>query len=169
MTYEALATRIDSIHPNLIAEIYKYDLPKGKEKHFTLGNFGEIKEEDNPNQEYNQYCIYMLMDHTDAEDDIKLTGALAHEYGHFLCRTQLYPNLPGLGHIIMGVLQSRQPFKKPKTFIANLIVLLEELMAWLVGWGILLKLNVLKKGHLQYGWRCWKTYWSRMRPWIETN
>jgi hypothetical protein len=165
--YQTLANRIDQLHPELILELNRNDLPRGKEKLYTLGNFAEIVEEDR--QGCNQYYIYMYLDHVDAQDDVKLSGALAHEYGHFLCRTVLYPNLFIFGTLISQALKSREPGKISDKFSVNLIVLMEELTAWLVGWGTLLKLKSLKKEHLRYGWRCWKTYWKQMRRWIKKN
>lgn len=169
MMYDVLAERIEQIHPDLLQEIEADDLPEGQAKYYTLGSFVEVKEADRPNGEWSQYYIWMRMDHKDAQNQTKLSGSLAHEYGHFLCRTMMYPRLGRIGQYILRKLSSRPLLKVPSDFITNLIILIEELMAWVLAWGIMFELGGLKKSHLQYGFYCWKSYGNRMKKYVKAN
>lgn len=153
---------LNQLHPDLVEEISLEDIPTGREKHFTLGNFAEINKWREIG-DCNQYYIYMRTDLPASTDEDKMTVTLLHEYGHFLCRTMVYPNLPGLGQFCLDRMQKRVAYSTVKDRATNIIVIIEELTAWLLAWCALCNLGKLKLSHLKYGFRCWKSYWHRVR------
>ncbi len=162
-TYNTLADQIDSIHPELLQEIDTDDLPRGKEKYYNLGNFVETSPEDQ-NKGWNKYYIWIRVDDQEYSDPDILATTLAHEYGHFLCRTVLYPMLFWLGQYMLCKMSTRQLYATSKNMMTNLVIVVEELLAWLLGWGILFQLGALKWRHLQFGFDCWRGYWGRLKP-----
>lgn len=163
MSYDTLANRIEKIRPGLLLEVETEDLPEDKEKWFPLGALATTTTKKGRVKHY----LVVRLDHRDATDDYKAV-ALAHEYGHLLCRQLLYPKLGGVGRLLVKVLGACEPYKIPTKLSVNLAILLEESIAWLVGWGILLKLGTLKFSQVKYGFKCWKTYILRLRPWVKS-
>lgn len=161
-TYNALADRIDTLHPELLQEVDADDLPKGKGEFFTLGTFVETMPKDQA-KGWNQYYIWIRVDHEEYSDAEILAACLAHEFGHFLCRTILYPMLWWLGQFMLHTMSSRKPYSHSEGFRTNLVIVVEELLAWLLGWGILFQLGTLKWRHFQIGINCWKCYWGRLK------
>lgn len=162
-TYNVLADHIDSIHPELLQEIEIDDLPKGKAEYFDLGSFVETFPKDQA-KGWNKYYIWIRVDHEEYSDPEILSATLAHEYGHFLCRTILYPMLFWLGQYMLHKVSNRPLYTTTNDVMTNLVMVVDELLAWALGWGILFQLSALKWYHIKHGFDCWKTYWWRLDP-----
>ena len=165
--YQHFHRLIDERHPDLINELSSKELGP-KERPHSLGIFIEVPEQ--YLDEWDPYYIFILTDHPHARDEDKAVAVLLHEYGHFVFRTIIYPRLFGLGKCIRGKLSSRPAGSTPMDwdYLTRLINVGEELGAWIISWTMLFQHGLLNKRHLQYGWKCWKGYWWRLK-WNRKN
>ena len=144
-------------------EITSDDLTEEQIPKFTLGNFTEFKPQHQA--EWGKYKIMMKIDHPKSGDEIELVSALVHEYGHYLCRTQLYPQLSLLGTFLHKKLDSRPAGTRSPDwdYTTRLVTVIEEFLAWVLGLAVLRKFGGFTKEHLRVAKRCFKTYLPRLR------
>lgn len=161
--YQKIYRVFEEKHPDLVMEITSDDLESEEAARFTLGNFIEIKPQHR--EEWGQYKIMMKIDHPKADNETELVSALVHEYGHFLCRSELYPRLGLLGSFLQKKLDARPlGTRSPEwDYTTRVVTVIEEFLAWVLGLAVLRKFGGFTEEHLRVAKRCFKTYLPRLR------
>jgi hypothetical protein len=161
--YKKIYQDIESNHPDLIMEITSDDLEPDESRRFALGNFIEMQPQDR--EEWGQYKIMMKVDHPKADNETELVSALVHEYGHYLCRSKLYPRLSLLGSFFQKKLDARPIGTRSWEwgYTTRAVTVTEEFLAWVLGLSVLRKFGGFGKEHLKVAKRCFKTYLPRLK------
>jgi hypothetical protein len=164
--YKRLCDQIEDHHDVSIYEVAEENL-NDRQKIFygSLGTF--IEHLPQAQAVWGRYSIYIRSDLPESEDEDKVIAALAHEFGHFICCSWIYPKLPVVGRYITRKLFERHPYTYFSSwdYMTRLITVVEELGAWIIGWGLLKKFKALSLQHVKYGLQCWSHYWHYLKLW----
>lgn len=169
--YKQICDHIEEQEKNyaLIWELEEEDLEIFPEEHRpyyrSLGTMAEFPKPEDW-EEFGKFRIYIKTDHVKADNEVCVVSTLCHEYGHYVCRVYLYPKLGPVGRYLFAQLATRLDMKERSwSYMTKLITVVEELVAWVIGWGLLKKFHALTLQHVTYGLKCWKSYWRRLKFW----
>lgn len=166
-SYQVIFNDIEKQHPGLVSELTLDKVVEEQRQYFTLGTFCQFAPEDR--YKWGEFRIFIRSDHENSNDDEKISACLAHEYGHYTMRTQVYPNLGQFGKRCMEMMEVRYTLGRDLTkwaYSLRLLTVCEEYAAWFIGFALLKKHNLLNFSRIKYGFKCASTYLHRLRFWI---